>query len=509
MWRSVLGSLLLAVLVAMMLTPAVLADFSPQRTFPSSWDRVQVFADQLPSLSDAQAAFAASHYAGTQKQTTGLIDHIRQYNPNFLMLQYRLGTRDSGQTVVFIHNNTWSSDWSAIDPHEDWFVHDSQGSRVYMQYGSVNEYVMDAAGLINGNATNGWKQFWAGATLADITASHGDGVFADSSHLPYNIPSEFYDSHLGNPPHTNYIDDLEAWYAYEYQQYTAANRYFIPNVGNLTTTVDTTQGYYTNVHGAMVEGFATKLSNYDWKQQANRTLQLIRNGKIYIAQNGVNGVGDIAGRNWLLANFLLLRHDRSFLNIEGAGSEIKWLPEYDLQVGAPLDRAAPASIDALRDASGIYERRYEQGLVLVNPTGSALTLTLSATGPHTLATPYGGGDIRSDGTWSSPGGFTHRWLGSSVTLAAWSGIVLTSDWLPGDANGDGIVDQADYTAWYNSYGLSSATWEQGDFNGDGQVDQADYTVWYNNYGTTAGSIPEPGSLLLLLVGGSLGIMRRR
>ena len=43
---------------------------------------------------------------------------------------------------------------------------------------------------------------------------------------------------------------------------------------------------------------------------------------------------------------------------------------------------------------------------------------------------------------------------------------------PGDANLDGIVDQADYTAWYNSYGAAGG-WVGGDFTSDGLVDQAD------------------------------------
>jgi len=70
--------------------------------------------------------------------------------------------------------------------------------------------------------------------------------------------------------------------------------------------------------------------------------------------------------------------------------------------------------------------------------------------------------------------------------------------LAGDANSDGIVDQADYTLWYNSYG-AAGTWAQGDFNGDSLVDQADYTLWYNGYGSSTvygsgGSAPTGDSI---------------
>jgi len=54
--------------------------------------------------------------------------------------------------------------------------------------------------------------------------------------------------------------------------------------------------------------------------------------------------------------------------------------------------------------------------------------------------------------------------------------------LPGDANGDGAVDGADYTIWADHY-QQSGGWEDGDFNGDGTVNGADYTIWADNCGT--------------------------
>ena len=85
---------------------------------------------------------------------------------------------------------------------------------------------------------------------------------------------------------------------------------------------------------------------------------------------------------------------------------------------------------------------------------------------------------------------------------------FTGTLLPGDANLDGIVDQADYTAWYNGYGTAGG-WSAGDFTGDRLVDQADYTAWYNAYGATGGTVPEPFSALLMIVGCLAVVGRRR
>ena len=101
------------------------------------------------------------------------------------------------------------------------------------------------------------------------------------------------------------------------------------------------------------------------------------------------------------------------------------------------------------------------------------------------------------------------WQGDYSQMVAYANAAKAAwHWrIPGDANLDGIVDQADYTAWYNNYSTGSM-WEQGDFNGDARVDQADYTAWYNNYGSTGGNVPEPATLTLLAVA-AMAVLRRR
>jgi hypothetical protein len=94
---------------------------------------------------------------------------------------------------------------------------------------------------------------------------------------------------------------------------------------------------------------------------------------------------------------------------------------------------------------------------------------------------------------------------SSVTLQA----TALTELLAGDYNGNGVVDAADYVVWRDTLG---SIYLEGDGDRNGMVDANDYAVWRANFGrmtgATAGlpssaSVPEPPSLLLLLLAGVL------
>lgn len=403
--------------------------FEPKRQFPDTRETIRVFVDQLPlALSAAQRRFAATRYVGTQKLLAGQIDSIRAYNPKFIMLQYRLGARQSAMSIVHIHKNRWCHDWDAINEHDDWFIH-TEGRvpwRLYMVVGTTREYLMDISGQINGNTTDGWKEYWVRTVVDDVQSSHADGVFADSTHIPFAIPPKLYNSPLGASPYESYLPHLEAFYDYVYPKFDQANLYFIPNIGPLTTGWDTTEGYYEDVHGAMVEGFANPGSTEDWKTQQNNTLKLLGNGKIYIAQAGVREK-DIKRRLWLLSNFLLLKHNRSYINILPLGYSINgnlhWWPEYDLKLGAPVNDTVPKEIEELKSAAGVYYRRYAQGLVIVNPSGTKRTIALGDAQQYLLITPWGGGLIDSGGR-PPTGGLKGMPVTGSTTVEPWSGAIL-------------------------------------------------------------------------------------
>ena len=99
-------------------------------------------------------------------------------------------------------------------------------------------------------------------------------------------------------------------------------------------------------------------------------------------------------------------------------------------------------------------------------------------------------------------------------------ITIEAPTVPGDYNNNGVVDAADYTLFRDNEGLSiTLNGENPAASTPGVVDQEDYDFWEANFGTTAAdlfplpplpsaSVPEPGSLLLFLLG-SAPIFARR
>jgi hypothetical protein len=89
------------------------------------------------------------------------------------------------------------------------------------------------------------------------------------------------------------------------------------------------------------------------------------------------------------------------------------------------------------------------------------------------------------------------------------GEIATTTVLPGDYNGNGIVDAGDYTVWRDTMGQSGSGLAA-DGNGDNRVDLEDYGVWLTNFGQTVANgssaitpsipAPEPAGAMLWLLG---------
>jgi Hypothetical glycosyl hydrolase family 15 len=397
--------LILALLAALALPASALA----RRPIPNTNGAVHVWNDQLPdSMTPAQIRFVARHVDGTQKVSLATARRLRAFNRGFLVLYYRLGIGDG--PVPFRLNGGWSSDYGFVTRHESWFWHIS-GRRVYQsQWGW---YLM--------NPDTAWRTYWATSVLHQAGLLGDDGVFADSLSVPQYLGAESF-----TPPLRYFVGEA-AWTAridrfMRYEKRRLRGRlWFIPNAGSWITTRDRTD--YAIADGVMIEGFAESAptSPYalgDWRLEMNRTLSLVRRGRVLIAQSYLSP-GDLPARTFVLGSYLLIKGSRTFLNMD-IGQMPQWFPEYGVPLGPALT-PPPASIDALRVRGGLFVRRYAHGLVAVNPDDRAHALAVPA--GARLVVPVGGGAL-NDAADTRGWGLGQRPVHGSFTLPAHGGAVF-------------------------------------------------------------------------------------
>jgi hypothetical protein len=395
--------------------------------FPDTTVGIHIFNDQLAvwEMSEAQFEFAASHYAGTQKVFASDARRLRAHNPNFVILNYRLGlglgyratTGDcepNGAWTEVIEGEKGLREYPENPPSE-WFFEWEDQRLFFCDWGW---YVMDIH-----NAA--WREYWVGEVLRQLRVNAADGVFVDSL-----LPPNYYGGDRFEPNLPVLDQTLEETWSSKIEDFIAfgqsgelAKYHFIPNVGSWITGRDMTD--YSGADGVMVEGFARSADGEyfsaetgDWQLQMDRILHMVALDKIVLLQQYVNG-NNVEDRMFLLGSYLLVKGNYTYLNLEFSPTP-EWFPEYDIPVGAPVG-GIPRSISSLwRSGWGVYARMYTNGLVLVNPSDKVQEITLEKT--YYQAFPYGGGIVPVDGDISS-------WMMDympvkTITLMPNQGIVL-------------------------------------------------------------------------------------
>ncbi|MCX7019533.1 MAG: putative glycoside hydrolase [bacterium] len=392
------------------------------RRFPDTRNGIFVFADQLPNyLSDAQTAFAASHLVGTQKIPRVQVDAIRTLNPNFILLHYRLGCED-GPELILIGNDWTNWKWQMyVNLRNDWFWLNA-GARIHN--GDWNWQMMDIRQL----GADTWTSYWREQVADEMRQNGADGVFADS----FDPLIGGFDTAL--PPELDYPGAITGLYPQinnwaqailDHFAATPERFLFVPNYGALVTGWNNVLDY-TLCDGAMVEGFGEWGTPPlwgefgDWQLQMNRCLRIVRAGKALIAQHYLSSAEAVNERMFVLGMHLLIKGDHTFINMM-AGDGLEWYPEYAINLGASTT-PLPASVDDYIDPGlgGLYRRNFQNGMVLVNPTGAAISVpSLGATLWRAL--PSGGGDVPEDGT--APGAVAYTPV-TSISLPSNSAAIL-------------------------------------------------------------------------------------
>ncbi len=226
--------------------------------------------------------------------------------------------------------------------------------------------------------------------------------------------------------------------------------------------------------------------------------------------------------------------------IDPAVIDVDWLLN-----GAPLEQSGETiSVSSLGLVPGTYQltAQAHDSILDHSFTGDALDWwRLTDTSPlrqtiswNVQITPAPSGDFNADGRYDCldvdtlvaqivghlnppPFDLTRDGLVNQADLTAWlaqagaAELPSGNPYLPGDANLDGSVDGSDFSIWNSDKFMSLAAWCSGDFDASGVIDGSDFNLWNNHKFTSsdefrAASVPEPSAEVVLLV--VLGGLRR-
>jgi hypothetical protein len=389
------------------------------RPFPDTSSTIAILADQLPGpLTSAQQQFVVDHYVGTQKLTLAYSQPLRALKPDFLVLHYHLAMWQSAQGVDFIiDGNNWGNDYSTVTTHDDWFWHNADGGRVASD--------QDGKWLMNVSSA-GFQQYWADSIAQQVGAGDYDGIFLDSaSPALLNFEASQDDPRLaGTAARDTVFDELgnqtfiDAWQTWITQldgALAARGIPLIPNTSAFTTSWDNTN--YGLSAGIFAEGFsAPSFAESDWQASTDEILTLVAADKIVILQNYLSDPTDLATRRYYLANYLLVKGSHTYLDYFAAGP-LEWYPEWTLDLGAAQTSATDVS-QLLQN--GVYRRDFANGIVLVNPSGSDVSVSLGNT--FHRVEPSGGGAVDSNG--DEPGTLSYSDV-TQITVPAQGAEILT------------------------------------------------------------------------------------
>jgi hypothetical protein len=391
-----------------------------RRQFPQTTDGVYVFNDQLSSeMSQEQYKFSAQHYVGCQKITRQAARKIRKYNPNFIVLHYRLGIglgyKSQGEWIKIIEGDNWVREWPDEKRVKDEWFFKWNGQRVFNH--EWGYYLMELA-----NAS--WRNYWTKEVLKQMKLNENDGLFADSFSVPNYFGGEAFTPSLPEIDQDferGWSKRLESFINYLKKKF-GEEFYLIPNVGSWITSRDKTD--YQAVDGVMIEGFAAEgEENFyelaDWKLQMNRILSLTNRRKILILQSYLEHPANVKMRLFYLASYFLVKGNYTYVNID-MGFEPEYFPEYEVNLGKQQESLPSDIDDFFHEEWGVFLRRYQKGLVLVNPSPSSKKIVL----PHLykLVLPQGGGSVPLHGD-VSQWKIRYR-LVKKVTLPPHQGMIL-------------------------------------------------------------------------------------
>ncbi len=294
------------------------------------------------------------------------VARLKALNPSITVLYYRLAWATW----------SWEENWSTINAHEDWFLRDIQGRRVRNANPRDAWYIMD---LSNPE----YRAYIINYIATVVETRRFDGVFIDGP-----VPSLRRLGLVSRPPETV----LAAWQSSYVLPFLRQLKQALGNKPLATNSTPSFRGsapdaddtdFLDHVDGTMIEGFAHAPWNsvdivpdgaWAW-QQAMTQRNLDRGKRVYVL-SGARGGTPVEQHRWQVfsyASFLLRTDGRNGWFLwrrpgHAFTAAAHWFPELDLDLGPPAQPTA--------DSSGVWQRDFLNGKVLVNASGNTRTIDL-------------------------------------------------------------------------------------------------------------------------------------
>lgn len=344
------------------------------------------------SFSDA----ARDRYVILQGYQTSTASAIKAASPSTKVLVYKNLSSMTAREYGLSSTGVATQD---ADAHPEWYLQNTSGSRF-----TFNGYSWLWAADI-GDAS--FQQKWADNVLAEIQRGPWDGVFMDDVNPSianhYSVPAV-----AKYPSNAAYSAATRSALAAIGGRMRSANRTLIANFGEWESYVPVISDWLQFVDGGMDEHF-TKWSggagvNYQtgtgWSVRLAEIRSAEAQGKAFLGiSQSANGDREAARFGW--ATTLLVAAGHASFAMHGDYSSENWFPEYDADLGSPSGAETVLS-------SGVHQRVFGKGLVLVNPTAGSVRVSFG-------------------GSYSGSGLST----ATEATMAPHAGLVLTRDVAPG------------------------------------------------------------------------------
>ena len=263
----------------------------------------------------------------------------------------------------------------ALQGHEDWYLHDAAGQRVRVR---IDRYKGDRARFGMNVGVVGYQDYLAGRATEILRAGydgvHLDNIETDSSYHPDRVGTWI----SGMPVEIT----REGWVAAEHSmlmrlrsKVTSAGFGSRPLIINHIRAAEpeASRLLLESVEGANTEGWLTRDRAHDgpfgWKASVDQAAEVARSGKMLTLICKTDSV-EREESLYLFASYLLATDGRHLYFFHGTAYRPEatvWHDFYDIDLGEPEGDA--------HLVSGLYVRKFERGIVAVNPLEVTGTLS--------------------------------------------------------------------------------------------------------------------------------------